>query len=1112
TESPNVTGNITVKGNLTLNFQITVDGKLTLNGGNIVMSAVGNQVTLLGDFEEKAGEWFTTAAGTVVLGGANNAEFKLSTNQIVDANSKITLNKTNDNSVVTLVGANLDFATTPIDLTLTKGVFETDATSKIILKQSLNLSNQPTQGYSRVSGVIAGNVEKFIDKTTTIDISKVEYPTGDASGNYRPAIFYFKTSPQSSINLLVNPDDASPGGTTGLPMTLASQTITNYPDFSWKVLSDLSLAPSYKFDVEFQAEGYSDYVLDGIGNVRLIRRGHGNTANPWVLQGLEANYDNSTIAADHPLVKVIDATGGITSQGALFTYSQSNKPPVVDKVAEVNSVSTPIVADAITIAEDVDTLVVDYTITDPDIGDNADDVTAVVPTGAVWDDVAQTVTWTPGFADEGDHLIIITATDTYAQSTIDTLTVTVTNTNQLPYFTAAPADSVEIGEGQEYNFTYVAADDDVDNDSLRYVILSNVGTAPDSISLDAVTGELVMIPSFGQMGDTFDLTVRVTDGEGGTTDTLSTFTVGDVNRAPVVDTPMPDTTVAENSLLTLDFGPNASDPDGDPLTFTHTLLMGGVVVDSADHGAMTATGVYTWTPSFTQAGTYVLVANVSDGDLSADDSVTVVVNDVNSPPVFTVVLPDTTIFVGDQLTFKYVAEDLDMDALTFSLATPNPQTLSIVSQDDTSATIGWTPVVTDTAVYILRMFVTDNQAWDTTTAIVVVQVTTVDINGVVSYNVSAELLDAVTVTLSDGVNQWTDVTDATGAYSFTDVTSGEYTITAAKTTQWGGALASDALETQLYVVNPDSNFLNSDLQKVAADVVGVGNITSSDALAILNRSVGIDDFQIDDWQFETAAVTAGTQDITQNLMGIAAGDARSDYSPALGLAKVSNIAVNSDEVLNIKKESEFELPISITELTEIGSFTFKLKYDLEKVEFLGISTENGGTLVANVVEDVISIAWVNLGSKDINVKDGDALATLKFKATDKFGKADEVSLELLDGAEMTDRMAKNINAGIKIPVVAIGIPDVFALRQNYPNPFNPSTTIQYDLPENGKVTLTVYNSLGQRVGTLVNTKQVAGAYEVNFNASNLASGVYLYRVTVEGSKNFVMTKKMILMK
>ena len=68
------------------------------------------------------------------------------------------------------------------------------------------------------------------------------------------------------------------------------------------------------------------------------------------------------------------------------------------------------------------------------------------------------------------------------------------------------------------------------------------------------------------------------------------------------------------------------------------------------------------------------------------------------------------------------------------------------------------------------------------------------------------------------------------------------------------------------------------------------------------------------------------------------------------------------------------------------------------------------------------------------------------------------------------------------------------------------------LPENGKVTLTVYNSLGQRVGTLVNTKQVAGAYEVNFNASNLASGVYLYRVTVEGSKNFVMTKKMILMK
>lgn len=153
-----------------------------------------------------------------------------------------------------------------------------------------------------------------------------------------------------------------------------------------------------------------------------------------------------------------------------------------------------------------------------------------------------------------------------------------------------------------------------------------------------------------------------------------------------------------------------------------------------------------------------------------------------------------------------------------------------------------------------------------------------------------------------------------------------------------------------------------------------------------------------------------------------------------------------------------------------------------------------------------------MDSKNIKVKDGAALATLRFKATKLFSKEAELSLELLDGAEITDRMAKSFNAGIKIPVVAIGIPDIFALRQNYPNPFNPSTTIQYDLPENGKVTLTVYNSLGQRVGTLVNTKQVAGAYEVNFNASNLASGVYLYRVTVEGSKNFVMTKKMILMK
>ncbi len=89
------------------------------------------------------------------------------------------------------------------------------------------------------------------------------------------------------------------------------------------------------------------------------------------------------------------------------------------------------------------------------------------------------------------------------------------------------------------------------------------------------------------------------------------------------------------------------------------------------------------------------------------------------------------------------------------------------------------------------------------------------------------------------------------------------------------------------------------------------------------------------------------------------------------------------------------------------------------------------------------------------------------------------------------------------------IPKDFALYQNFPNPFNPSTMISYNLPKRAHVMLTVYDVLGREVRVVVNIVEQPGGYEVNFNASDLPSGVYFYRLT---AGSFVATKKLLLLK
>jgi hypothetical protein len=189
--------------------------------------------------------------------------------------------------------------------------------------------------------------------------------------------------------------------------------------------------------------------------------------------------------------------------------------------------------------------------------------------------------------------------------------------------------------------------------------------------------------------------------------------------------------------------------------------------------------------------------------------------------------------------------------------------------------------------------------------------------------------------------------------------------------------------------------------------------------------------------------------------------------------------------------------LSIKILTQLSTLSKvgEQEYETAIGEFDNIVQQNPNTEEAVYAEiDALTTALL-IEEADSTLQKG-RLGKYLIKSTSDYNqKIDEI-------------LRKNFGSGSKENQKEL-LPTEYTLYQNYPNPFNPKTTIKYDLPNTSDVSLIIYDILGRKVKELVNTKQQAGRYEVQFNATNLSSGVYLYQLIAD---KFISSKKMILLK
>ena len=428
------------------------------------------------------------------------------------------------------------------------------------------------------------------------------------------------------------------------------------------------------------------------------------------------------------------------------------------------------------------------------------------------------------------------------------------------------------------------------------------------------------------------------------------------------------------------------------------------------------------------------------------------------------------------------------------------------------------PVASPAVTTTYTLYVTDGLGCvghDTVTKFILLPAPRV-VSGHISYASTIPIkLKNVQIALSVGNTvAYSANTDTLGNYLIPGVMPGHYKLSVSSTHTWGGVNAADALVILKHYVG---QITLAGLKLKAADVDNSHYVNSNDALQASKRFTGnISSFAAGDWVFDTANLSVTFNNITKDLQGLCVGDVNASFIAPNNRIK-PDVELKTSGQLEVDKEATFDIPVMTSQDLQPGAISLVMNYPSDILEIKDVVVNEAiGSLDFRAANGELRIAWYNKTA--LNLKAGEPLLHLVVRMLDPNAELQNVTFSLEGRESQITTDAAEVIHDVMLIVPSLKARSVvstdFSLVTNFPNPLQYTTTFSIIPPEEGTISVFLFNATGEKVQEIVTNHEVSKSLNTFvFDASALAEGVYYYTVDFNGiSMNLQRTKKMVIVR